>query len=264
MPQPFTDRFVEYFQKVANVLKGSADAASVFPNPTDVGTGRENIYASFLAQHLPTFCNVARGGFLFNMDGIESKQMDIIVTSAFAPQYKFFDQDGSGKSFAYVDSSLGVVEVKSFLSRNELVNALEGFASIPQHLPMTSDRVYLQVNGADFENWPLKVLFACDGSTLETIWGHLNDFYDENPDIALNRRPDLIHVLGKFYIWRPGSTPNVGREGREIAPYVYTHSDRSVDVMSFIFAVHGMQLRAEASKFCVLRYHDFLNRIPIS
>ncbi len=195
MPQLFTDRFVAYFQTVANVLKGSADASSVFPNPTDIGTNREKIYGSFLAQHLPTFCNVTYGGFLFNVNGAESKQIDIIITSAFAPQYRFFDQDGSGKSFAYVDGSLGVAEVKSFLDKTELVRALEGFASIPQHLPMTNDRVYPQVNGADFENWPLKILFACDGSTLETNWGHLNDFYSGHPDIPLNRRPDIIHVL---------------------------------------------------------------------
>lgn len=264
MPQPFMDRFVDYFQKVANVLKGNADAASVFPNPTDVGSSREKIYGSFLNQHLPSFCNVTYGGFLFNSDGIESNQIDIIINSAFAPQYKFFDQDGSGKSFAYVDSSLGVIEVKSFLNKAELASALQGFASIPQHLPMTADRVHLQVNGADFENWPLKILFACDGSSLETIFGHLNTFYNEHPDISLNRRPDLIHVLGKYFIWRPGSTAITSREGKVIGPYTYTHSDRSVDVMSFVFAIHGVQLRAEASKFCVFSYHDFLNRIPIS
>lgn len=263
MPDAFLDRFVEYFQKVAEVLKGEAGVASVFPNPTDVGTSREKIYGQFLVRHLPSFCNVIYGGFLFNIDGLESKQIDIIITSAFAPQYNFFVENGSGKSFVYVDSSLAVVEVKSSLNKDTLESSLHGFASIPQHLPMTNDRVYLRVNGADYENWPLKVLFACDGLSCDTIFGHLKAFYTEHPKIPPNRRPDLIHVLGKYYIWRPGSSPIKSREGRVIPAYTYTHSDRSVDIMSFVFAIHGIQLRTEASKFFVLSYHDFLNRIPV-
>lgn len=128
---------------------------------------------------------------------------------------------------------------------------------------MTNDRIYIHVKGADFENWPLKVLFACDGLSLKTIFGHLNAFYDEHSEIPYNRRPDLIHVLEKYYIWRPGSSPIKSREGKVIPAYTYTHSDKAVDIMSFIFAIHGIQLRAEASKFFVLRYHDFLNRLPI-
>lgn len=194
MPQPFMNRFVDYFQKVASVLKGEAGAAAIFPNPADIGSSREKIYGEFLRRHLPAFCKVLYGGFLFNIDGLESRQTDIIITSAFAPQYNFFNPDGMGKSFSYVDSTLGVVEVKSFLNKDELKNALQGFGSIPQQLPMTSDRVYPEVHGADFENWPLKVLFACDGLSRSTIFEHLKAFYDEHPDIPPNRRADLIHV----------------------------------------------------------------------
>ncbi len=76
MPTNFFIRLREYYVKVAEVLRGDADAASIFPNSTDVGMSRERVYADFLKQHAPSKCNVFLGGFLFDEDGSESKQME--------------------------------------------------------------------------------------------------------------------------------------------------------------------------------------------
>jgi len=48
MPANFFNRLRDYYMKVAEVLRGDADAASVFPNPTDVGMSREKVYPDFL------------------------------------------------------------------------------------------------------------------------------------------------------------------------------------------------------------------------
>jgi hypothetical protein len=41
------------------VLKGEAEAASVFRNTSDVGLERELIYSIFLKQHVLSKCNVS-------------------------------------------------------------------------------------------------------------------------------------------------------------------------------------------------------------
>ena len=86
MPSDFYTRLREYYLKVGEVLRGDADAASIFPNPTDVGTSRELAYADFLRQHAPSKCNVFSGGFLFDVEGNESKQPDILITTDTAPR----------------------------------------------------------------------------------------------------------------------------------------------------------------------------------
>lgn len=131
MAQNFFDRLRKYYTKVAEVLRGEADAASVFANTTDIGMSRKLAYAEFLKQHAPSKCNVFLGGFLFDDDGAESKQLDIIITTDTAPCFNFHNKDGAGKSFSPVEGTLGVVSVKSTLNRAELFDALGGIASIP-------------------------------------------------------------------------------------------------------------------------------------
>ena len=45
MAREFYIRLRKYYQRVAEVLRGDAEAASVFPNTTDIGQSRERIYA---------------------------------------------------------------------------------------------------------------------------------------------------------------------------------------------------------------------------
>ena len=104
MPKNFYERLRDYYIKVGGVLRGEADAASIFPNPSDVGMSRERVYAEFLRQHAPSKCNVFLGGFLFDEDGNESRQLDIIVTTDTAPRFDFHNPDGSGKSFSPVEA----------------------------------------------------------------------------------------------------------------------------------------------------------------
>jgi len=92
MTQTFFDRLRAYYTKVAEVLRGEADATSIFPNPTDIGTSRESIYKEFLKQHLPSKCNVFLGGYLFDDDGAESKQLDIIITTDTTPCFNFANE----------------------------------------------------------------------------------------------------------------------------------------------------------------------------
>ncbi|MBN72957.1 MAG: hypothetical protein CME32_27190 [Gimesia sp.] len=117
MAREFYIRLRKYYQRVAEVLRGDAEAASVFPNTTDIGQSRERIYARYLEQHAPSKCNVFLGGILFHEDGTESKQLDVIVTTDTAPRFNFHNEDGGGKSFSPVAGTLGIASIKSTLDK---------------------------------------------------------------------------------------------------------------------------------------------------
>ena len=126
LAQDFFLRLRDYYLKVAEVLRGEAEAATVFRNTTDIGASRERIYADFLRQHAPSKCNVFLGGFLFQADGSESRQLDIIVTTDTAPRYDFHNQDGGGKSFSPVEGTLAVASIKSTLDGAQLNRIARG------------------------------------------------------------------------------------------------------------------------------------------
>lgn len=201
MTQPFFDRLRAYYMKVAEVLRGEADASSVFANTSDIGLSRELVYAEFLKQHAPSKCNVFLGGFLFDRDGAESKQLDIIITTDTAPRFNLNNKSGAGKSFSPVEGTLGVVSVKSMLDRKELFDALEGIASIPPTRPLTG-RINPQLKCNDYDNWPLKIVYASQGIAPATLLSHVEEFYLAHSAVPLSRRPDFIHVAGSCLIAR--------------------------------------------------------------
>src|SRR5712691_169128 len=132
MAKPFFERLKDYYEKVGSVLRGEADSVSVFPNSTDIGISRERIYAEFLRLHLPPACNIMYGGFLFGLDGSESKQIDVIITSHICPQFNLHNKSGDGKSFACIDGTLAVASLKSNLDTTELHDTLFNLASLPE------------------------------------------------------------------------------------------------------------------------------------
>ena len=182
---------------MGEVLRGDADSASIFPNTTDIGQSRERVYAEFLRFHAPSKCNVFLGGFLFHDEtGAESKQLDVIVTTDTAPRFNFHNADGAGKSFSPVEGTLAVASIKSTLDKKQLIDSLEGIASIPPTRDLEK-RKPPNLNIQGYDDWPYKVIYANDGISGTTLLEHVNGYHTENPEIPLSLRPNVIHVAGK-------------------------------------------------------------------
>ncbi len=264
MPQPFFNRLRNYYLKVAEVLRGEADASSVFPNTTDVGMSRERIYADFLRQHAPSKCNVFLGGFLFDDNGIESKQLDVIVTTDTAPRFNFHDTEGVGKSFAPVEGTLGVASIKSMLDKTQLEDALSNIASVPAMKPLEG-RVSLTIMIPNYDDWPYKIVYATRGLEGETVLGHVNSFYAEHPDIPITRRPHLIHVAGKYVIIRivPGMKVVNITGGSQEEPQLGTYklSTRDPDLHGIVWVINSLQQNAAASAQIFFLYGDLINKV---
>ena len=264
MAGQFFQRLRAYYKDVAAVLRGEAQAASIFPNTTDIGMSRESVYAEFLRQHAPSKCNVFFGGFLFGEDGSESAQLDVLVTTDTTPRFNFHNKDGQGKSFSPVEGTLAVASIKSTLNKNELEDALAGIAGIPPTIPL-GNRVSFGLSIKDYDDWPYKIIYASDGISAESLLGHLNNYYLSNPNIPLGRRPNVIHVSGKYVIFRAIAGMSVwdanNQKNEELEIGTFRNFTRDPDLQGILWVLDGLQQRATASTHILYSYGEIRNRV---
>lgn len=264
MAKLFYERLKSYFSKVGEVLRGEAEVASIFPNTSDIGFSREIIYAEFLKQHAPSKCDVFLGGFLFDEDGEESKQLDVIISTDTAPKYDFHNPGGKGKSFGPVEGCLGVASIKSSLDKAQLFDSLEGIASIPATKSLEK-RVNPMIKISDYDDWPYKIIYASDGLSDSAILSHINDFYTRNPQIPISRRPDIIHVAGKYVIFRIKSgmsvTNTIAGSVEEVKIGDFHSFITNSDLQAMIWTIDELQKKATASSHIIFKYSEMLNKI---
>lgn len=264
MAKNFFERLRLYYVKVAEVLRGEADAASIFPNTTDIGVSRELIYAEFLKQHAPSKCNVFLGGFLFDEDGAESKQLDILITTDTTPRFNFHNKDGAGKSFSPVEGTLGVVSVKSTLNQAELFDALGGIASIPPTRSLEG-RISFTVQIPNYSDWPVKIIYASKGISPETLMAHLTDYYVNNPQIPIARRPNFIHVAGSCLIIRMQERMTVYNKetGGTTTPTIgsYHLFTNDSDLQAIVLTLNSFQEVATASGHINFSYGSLMSKV---
>lgn len=264
MTKTFYHRLKEYYTKVGEVLRGEAEASTIFPNSSDIGVSRELIYAKFLRQHAPSKCNVYLGGFLFGEDGSESKQLDVIISSDTAPRYDFHNSDGKGKSFGPVEGCLGVASIKSKLDKAQLIDSLLGIASIPPTQSLEK-RLNPAFQIKDYDNWPYKVIYASDGLKDSTILAHINNFYNSNSTIPLSRRPDIIHVAGKYVIFKivKGLSVSNKFDGSylEVPEGSFYSFITDSDMQGMTWVIDNLQKNAIASNQIIFRYSEIINKL---
>jgi uncharacterized protein DUF6602 len=255
MPKPFFERLQAYYLEVGKVLRGEAAAAAIFPNTTDIGTSRERVYAEFLRLHLPASCSVSLGGFLFNSDGQESKQLDILVVDDLAPQFNFHNRDSSEKTFASIDGCVAVASIKSTLDARELTDALDGFASLPEKLPLAK-RQNPMVRIKGYDNWPYKIVYAKAGASGEKLISTLDAYFSGKPDIPTSRRPDLIHVGDSLCIVRIGPEGATTATGAAVAPnsFFQTILPGRIDAFALCTVVTESQMIASAARHLITQY----------
>jgi len=259
MSGEFFDRLKLYYENVGEVLRGQADAASIFPNMTDIGTSRERVYAEFLRSHLPSCCNVMFGGFLFSLGGAESKQLDIIVTADCVPQYKFTNKEGDGKTFACIEGTLAIVCVKSDLTSAQLTNALDNIASIPDKQPLTPGQKPPNLNIPYYDDWPFKVIYASNGVSIETLMNSLVGYYQSNL-VPITKSPNLIHIAGRYNVVRliPGAKTI---EGEEVQPNRFYPQEDKTDIWALTHVIDSIQEKASAARHISFSYRAISSRI---
>lgn len=139
MEPSFFTRLKEFYSGIGHALAARRDLTGILPNPTDKGLSRERAYAEVLRQLLPSSCQVALGGFVFSRNDVESRQMDVLVFSDMALRHCVSDEETVPKTFTCIDGAVGVVSVKTTLDGQQIVDALDCMASLPEKMPLAGE-----------------------------------------------------------------------------------------------------------------------------
>jgi hypothetical protein len=165
-----------------------------------------------------------------------------------------------------VEGCLGVASIKSNLDQNQLYDALGGIASIPPTEPI-GNRLNPLLKIDDYDNWPYKIIYSSNGISAETILTHLNSYYSTNLHIPLGRRPDIIHVIGKYVIFKGKkganriNTLNGDKEQVNLGEYyLFTISP---DVQAFSWIFNELQSNALMSSHILYDYSHIINKINL-
>jgi hypothetical protein len=256
----FYNRLKDYYESVAKVLRGEAEAAAIFPNPTDKGISREQIYAEFLRQHAPSKCNVFFGGFVFAEDGSESGQLDVLITADSTPRFNFHNKDGNGKSFSPVEGTLAVASIKSTLDKKELEDSLKAISRIPPTEPL-GKRLNPMLKFNDYEDWPYKIVYASSGIDGNTLLAHIKNYYMQNPTIPISRRPNIIHVSGKYAIFRFKGGMNLLDNDNKIKIGEFLLINKNSDLQSIVWTLDAIQKYATISTHILYSYDNLINKV---
>lgn len=182
----------DYFQELANKLESDRTATSIFPNRSDAGSTREEVLLTILTDHLPARCRAVKGGFIFDIHGNVSKQIDLLITTEATLQFRQWD-----KSFNCIEGCYGAITVKTTLDKTSLFDALDNIASIPL-MPDPGQALNPNLANRDmYLELPFKAVFAFDGIASETLNQRIAEYYATH-DVPLPRRPEMIIVNNRY------------------------------------------------------------------
>lgn len=256
---------IEHFQSADKQLLAEAQASGSLDHPTDIGTEREQSVKRMLERFLPASCQVSRGGFLFNIRGDSSKQIDVIVTAGLAPRIESHSTD---VVVAPLEDTIGVVEVKSHLDKQRLLEALDNLAALPRlEEPQSTLPPFLKEQDAHFWwDWPLKAIFAFDAISKETLWSHLQEYYKQHPDVPPENRVSLIYVVDQYTIHR--ITPGVqviNADGsvaeNQPAPGEYRWFDNLANVGALAGFITELHQRAFVARLMIWPYRQWVANV---
>lgn len=258
------DHLKGHYAFVADELRYKAKQAAFLRNPTGIGTEREEVYRDFLRRHLPKMCDVFLGGYLFDLNGKSSAQMDVIVTAGNTPRFRMPE---GNRHIAPLEGSIAVAEIKSRLDKESLQDALEKCASIPP-MPDSEGIVppHLRVTVDRWRETPYKIVFAYDGISAQTLYSHIIAFYNQNVGIPTARKPNLVHVLGKYMVIRTtqGMTVlNPDGQPSPIQPDIgqYKTFTTSSDISAMGWILNELQQRAFMSNHLLFKYDAWHNEV---
>ena len=256
---------VEQFQSADKLLLSEALASGSLRHPTDTGTEREESVRRMLERFLPASCQVSRGGFLFNIHGDASKQIDIIVTAGLAPRFESLSKD---VVVAPLEDTIGVAEVKSNLDKQRLFEALDNLAELPRlEDPQSTLSSSLKRPAPHFWwDWPVKMILAFKAVSKEVLLDHLSEYYRQHPGIPHENRVSLIYVVDQYTIHRMTPRVQVGNADGSVAenqppPGDYHSFDNMANVAGLVDLVTQLQQRAFMARFMVWPYVEWVGKV---
>ncbi|EMD9439221.1 hypothetical protein VXE32_003226 [Burkholderia cepacia] len=193
------------FRRIANALSAAAEVAAGTGHAVTTGRLREMLVQQFLRPHLPRNIEV-RSGVIVDSTGAKSKQQDCVLVDTRLP---LIDVGSSTDALLIAESVVATIEVKSFLSADELRSTMESVSQTIR-LARTGMQVYRK-GGVEMRlpkpNPILTYIFAYDGASLETLSETMSQAAYQKNDGGIV--PDAICLLKKGVLLRSQLRPVV-------------------------------------------------------
>jgi hypothetical protein len=177
----------DIFSRISETISSEYNLTGIGKHRGIKGSKRETIIKNFLRDTLPQQYSIGDGE-VFNSDGEVSRQVDIIIHNSQMPVFKY-----SRYLLLYpIESVFGVCEVKSFLDKDRLQEAVENIRTVKKWILPTPSGFY-----GTFKDRIHGALFAYDSSETNTVKQNLAEIYADL-GVPLEEQIDLICVLDKF------------------------------------------------------------------
>jgi hypothetical protein len=195
----------DQFRKISAALAAQAEVASGTGHAATTGKLRELLIHRFFRPHLPSALSI-RSGIIIDSEGHRSRQQDCVIVDGRLP---LIDVGSETEALIIAESVIATIEVKSYLSKDELLDALES-AAVTKGLLRKGEQVYRKGPAEIHFPKPMPILtyvFAYDGLQLPTASGHVNDFATARHDGGIV--PEAICILRQGVLLRSSLIPTV-------------------------------------------------------
>lgn len=191
--------FKDYFISLANIIDSQFRGyEATTRNPADKGEICELFIRKFLFDAFGETFKIFRGGNVVNSLGVQSKQIDIILTGK--KTVKLFGDKGIFPT----ETVQGCFSITATLTKNKLIDCCEEFKSIPKKgydflTPAFSSHKFLEES---IQVWkyllPYKCVFAYKGELnedwIDSVFGLYKDeeFFNAIPDLVIVNKVGMI------------------------------------------------------------------------
>lgn len=208
------------------------DEAHRLRHSAEFGAYRERLCADFLKLYLPTNLSVG-SGFLINKNDEVSTQCDLVI---FDLQYTPLVEDAEHRRFFPVETVVAVGEVKSTLSKHELLTALIKLAGVKRlrdienKSPVRRDEsLLLEEVGHHFDDVVSFLICEKLSFELEDLTATVSSHYDAE-DVSSRDRHNLVlsiedgilcyknHLLNRNVNWMYPCARNERMKNRFVFP----------------------------------------------
>lgn len=180
-----------YFKKTADVLLAEFERSKEQNASANLGRNREIFCKEFLSKVLPPKLSI-KSGEIWDASNNKTGQLDVVILRDDGPSLHI-----ASDNIYLAEGVFGVIEVKSNLTREKLIEAGESLSKVA-NLKINIGAV---ISSGPMLDRPLRIIFAYDGATWETI-------IDEISKKNWIEIFDLICILNRGVLVRKGRILN--------------------------------------------------------
>jgi len=257
--ESFSPRLIEIWHSISLLPQ-----TKIHKNRPDKGDLREDELKDCLERYIPKKFTISKGGFIFDSNGNQSNQIDLLITTDYTLQFQH-GKNMNRKSFNCVEGCLCAISIKSKLTKKDLYNAMENLGSIPTTKKFQKNPAYDNLDEL-LKPLPLKVIFGFDGISYEKIKKYVDEYFIQNK-IPSEKKPHFIIVNNKSILQMGGrgmmnAAGNPISEGKYLG-YSLKHT-KYVGGRSLISLLTEIQRLGNITKEANFHFGVYLNKLKLA